>query len=57
MTNTFNYRVAIPLLITLSITITTYSTLAEDLPVAETANFLEFLFPYIQQMSISFFIY
>jgi hypothetical protein len=57
MTNTSIYRVAIPLLITLSITITTYSTLAEDLPVAETANFLEFLFPYIQQMSISFFIY
>jgi len=57
MTNTSIYRVAIPLLITLSIAITTYSTLAEDLPVAETANFLEFLFPYIHQMSISFFIY
>ena len=42
MTNTPISRVAIPLLITLSLAITTYSTAAEDLPLAETSNLLEF---------------
>ena len=42
MTNTPIFRVAIPLLITLSLAITTYSTAAEDLPLAETSNLLEF---------------
>ena len=42
MTNTSISRVAFPLLITLSLAITTYSTVAEDLPLADTSNLLEF---------------
>ena len=42
MTNTSIFRVAISLFITLSLAITTYSTVAEDLPLADTTNLLEF---------------
>jgi hypothetical protein len=42
MTNTSISRLAISFFITLSLAITTYSTVAEDLPLADTSNLLEF---------------
>ena len=42
MTNTSIFRASIPLLTTLSLALTTYSTAAEHLPLVETSNLLEF---------------